>query len=125
MNQLITRKGIGREKAAPMLLALSAMDSEIKIYSDILDELLLLLENYNEEHWYNYFSESKSMLDAGKAKKSAVYSLKAYGGMCSFSDELYFTGASEKEAARGFELRGLLWNQSQKVRNKLKRFWEI
>jgi len=101
------------------------MDNEIKIYSEILEELLLLLKKYNEEHWFEYFSESKSLLDAGKAKKSAYYSLKAYGGMCSFSDALYFTGASEKEAARGYELRDLLWFQSKKTRNKLKRFWEI
>ena len=90
----------------------------------MLDELLLLLATYNEEYWADYFTASKEYFDAGKPQKSIAHSLGAYGGMSSFSDALYFTGASEAQAKRGFELRETLFKQCKKTQNIFKRLLE-
>jgi hypothetical protein len=101
------------------------MNRNIEIYAEILEELFGLLEKYNEENWVKYFTESKRLLDRGKPQKSIAHSLGAYGGMCSFNDELYFAGATPKEASRGFELRDELWKQSKKSQNIIKRVLEL
>jgi len=80
------------------------MKTDYSEYQNILEELLEMLQTYNEEHWAEHFKESLNLLNNGKPQKSISYSLSAYGGMCSFKDTLLFTGASEDKAKRGFSL---------------------
>lgn len=73
-------------------------------YWKLLNELVVLLESYNEPHWADYFSKSKSYFLAGYSQKSIYHTLGAYGGMCSFSDSVSFTGAPKEVYERGLEL---------------------
>ena len=82
-------------------------EDELKIK---LSRMLDLLKSYNEAHWYSYFKEAQNYLAAGKVKKCKKHILGAYGGMCSFSDALYFTGARKETAKEGFALRAELYS---------------
>ena len=73
-----------------------------------LDRMLALLRDYNEPHWHAYFSEAAGLLDAGKSVRAKKKILGAYGGMGSFSDALYFTGAPKEIAEEGYALRSTL-----------------
>ncbi|GAA5446262.1 hypothetical protein Misp06_04476 [Microbulbifer sp. NBRC 101763] len=101
------------------------MSDKYSAYKLILEELVLVLGEYNEENWFAYFSKSLELLENNKPQASISHSLRAYGGMCSFSDELYFTGAPPVEAQRGYELRELLWQQCKDSENVLKRIFEL
>ncbi len=63
-----------------------------------LDRLLVLLRDYNEPHWHAYFKEAAELFAAGRPEHAKKKIRSAYGGMCSFSDALYFAGASDKRA---------------------------
>ncbi|WP_444922800.1 DUF6966 domain-containing protein [Microbulbifer sp. DLAB2-AF] len=101
------------------------MSDKYSAYKLILEELLVLLQEYNEENWFSYFSESMELLENNKPQASIFHSLRAFGGMCSFNDALYFTGAPPDEAQRGYELRELLSQQCRDNENVLKRFFEL
>ena len=78
-----------------------------------LDRMLDLLRDYNEPHWHGYFSEAARLLASGKLEHAKKKIRGAYGGMTSFSDALYFTGASTEIAEEGFRLRDELYQLSQ------------
>jgi hypothetical protein len=63
-----------------------------------LDRMVELLRNHNEPHWHGYFSEATRLLASGKLEHAKRKIRGAYGGMASFSDALYFTGASTEIA---------------------------
>ena len=74
-----------------------------------LDRLVKLLGDYNESDWHAYFRIAQDMLVRGESRKAKKKIRGAYGGMCSFSDALYFTGAPKEIAAEGFRLRDELY----------------
>ncbi len=74
-----------------------------------LDRLLELLGKYNEPHWHAYFQEAAGLLAAGKYERAKWKIRRAYGGMCSFNDELHFTGAPKEIAEEGYVLRSSLY----------------
>ena len=78
-----------------------------------LDRMLVLLRDYNEPHWYEYFSESGRLLSAGEINRAQKHIRCAYGGMGSFSDALYFTGAPAEVAREGYALRDELYALSE------------
>ncbi len=75
-----------------------------------LDRMLFLLETYNEPNWHKYFKKAKSHLNKGRIKECKKQIIGAYGGMCSFNDDLYFDGASEEIIEEGYELRSELYD---------------
>ena len=56
-----------------------------EIFEQKLYEMLILLEKYNEKHWYSWFKE-----DYEKLKNGDIYAinniLSAFGGASSFSE---------------------------------------
>ncbi len=78
-----------------------------------LKRLLVLLRDYQEPHWYAYFSEAADLLAAGRIEPAKRKIRGAYGGMCSFSDALYFTGAPPETAKEGYQLRDEVYALSQ------------
>lgn len=79
-----------------------------------LDRLLVLLREYNEPHWHAFFQEASELLAAGKIRQAKKKIRSAYGGMCSFSDALYFTGAPKEIVDEGYALRSLLYVLSER-----------
>jgi hypothetical protein len=75
---------------------------------DKLDRMLVLLRTYNEPRWHAYFSEAAELLHAGCVDGAKKKIRGAYGGMGSFSDALYFTGAPKEIADEGYALRSAL-----------------
>ena len=55
-------------------------------YEKSLEELVLLLKNSSEEHWFGYFSDALASHRSGNISASYRKVLDAYGGMCSFND---------------------------------------
>ncbi len=92
------------------------MKTDYSDYQNKLEKLVELLREYNEDHWANYFQKPLEFYVKGKPQKSIAHTLGAYGGMCSFNDSLYFTGASEVEAKRGFELSSNLYLECKSKR---------
>ncbi len=80
-----------------------------------LDRLLVLLHDYNEPRWHVYFTEAAELFAAGKPEHAKKKIRGAYGGMCSFSDALYFTGAPKDIAEEGYALRTELYTLSKPV----------
>ncbi|MBB1321407.1 DUF6966 domain-containing protein [Shewanella sp. SR43-8] len=101
------------------------MKTDYSDYQNILEEILELLRTYNEDHWANYFRKSLELLYKGKPQKSIAHSIGAYGGMGSFNDSLYFTGASEVVTKRGFTLSNNLYLECKLKRNIIKRALEF
>ena len=101
------------------------MNTKYSVYQNTLEELLILLQKYNEERWAQYFKESLGLLQKGKPQRSIYHSLNAYGGMGSFNDSVFFTGASEKEAKYGLELKEKLWLECKSKKSILKRAVEL
>ncbi|WP_281213493.1 DUF6966 domain-containing protein [Shewanella insulae] len=100
------------------------MNSEYLEYKEILEELYSLLRKYNEENWANYFRKSLELLYKDKPQRSIAHTLSAYGGMGSFNDSLYFSGAADAESERGFYLADHLWTTCKNKRSLLKRILE-
>ena len=74
-----------------------------------LDRLVELLRVYSEPQWYSHFNDASKLLAAGKLERSKRKIRSAYGGMGSFNDSLYFTGAPKEIADEGFRLRDDLY----------------
>jgi len=100
------------------------MKSNYADYQDNLENLIKLLQEFNEEHWANYFQKSLELLYVGKPQKSIYHSLAAFGGMGSVTDSLTFTGANNQEVKLGFKLTASLFNECKLKRSFLKRIIE-
>lgn len=101
------------------------MEKNYAEYWKLLNEIISLLENYNESHWADYFMKSKHYFLAGYPQKSIFYTLGAYGGMCSFSDSLSFTGAPKEIYERYLVLREEMYLCAGENRSFLLRFLEF
>ena len=78
-----------------------------------LERLLTLLKDYHEPKWQAYFLKADKFLVAGKLERCKKQIRSAYGGMGSFNDSLYFTGAPQEIADEGFQLRKDLYILSE------------
>lgn len=98
--------------------------SSYQEYKVVLEELHSLLQQYGEVHWADYFKQSLHLLYQGKPQKSIAHTLSAYGGMGSFNDSLFFTGASQDVSEQGFVLRNQLWVICKNKNSSIKRLLE-
>ena len=93
-------------------------------YENILKELCALLKEHNEEQWFEYFTKSADLLNKGRPQKSISHTLGAYGGMCSFNDDTYFTGADFDVANKYIQLKEQLLKTCQENRSLIRRALE-
>ena len=78
-----------------------------------LDRLLVLLRDHHESEWHAHFQKASALFAEGKLERAKKKIRSAYGGMCSFNDALYFTGAPKEIADEGYRVRDELYVLSQ------------
>ena len=67
----------------------------MSVYTELLTEMITLLEEAQEHHWEKWFKKSLEMALNGDIKESCQQTLRAYGGMGSFND-VYWHLPSDK-----------------------------
>lgn len=81
------------------------------MYSDMLDEMVLLLMKSGDPHWAKWFRIAQELYLNGQESRSFSKVLGAYGGMGSFND--VFWNLPKDEFDRLEHLKGAIWTYAR------------